>query len=165
MSEEDNLHLLRVRLIKDAGVRTERSFSKLSTPITFLGSSLSVGAFAADYKVNRDSFAARHNITTTLLANHKVAALYIYTLIDADPSSIFLFPDGASNDVKRSVWVTFLSYIIYGVLMIRRKSVHQDLQGDLHYCLSMELPESIEWLCFAMHALCQYRGTPTNIRE
>jgi hypothetical protein len=56
-------------------------------------------------------------------------------------------------------------FVIYGILEIDRHDMDESLQEDLECCLLKELPSNLEWLCLTMHAICRYRGNPTNITE
>ncbi|MFC5359974.1 hypothetical protein [Azospirillum himalayense] len=131
----------------------------------FLENSLHLERLISDYGVLRQQFVQRHGMASGLLANHKVAALYIWLLSKIDPSSLFLFPANAPLGVRRLALVNMMHAVVVGALQILPERVDSELQADLEYCLLKETPENLEWLCFAMHALCRLSGKATNLRR
>lgn len=161
MLSEDALNLKRRKILADAGERTEVTYKSLGIEIEFLSGTHTLDGVVENYLKLRNEFAQKHEIRG-LMANHKVAALYVWALIDREAEEFFLFKDSSLGNQTRLALVTFMYYVIYGILCVDKKAVDTELQEDIAYCLLMEPPQSIEWLCLTMHALCRYRGLATN---
>lgn len=165
MSESVFVDLKRRGMLLDAGKKTESLFSSLGFPVSFLRKSVAIDKALTDYMKLRTEFAEIQGTGDNLLANHKIAALYIWTLANYTASEFFTFKGKVPNSGKRIALVTFMYFVIYGILEIDPQDMDESIQDDLEYCLLKERPENLEWLCLTMHAFCRYRGKPTNIVE
>ncbi|MEO5335403.1 MAG: hypothetical protein H7841_00715 [Magnetospirillum sp. WYHS-4] len=117
------------------------------------------------YKQVRSEFVARHGIKDSLLANHKVAAIWTLILTETKPEHLFEFAGETPSNARRAVLVAYMYTVIYGLLEIDPADITEQLHEDLEYCLLKEPPNSLEWLCLTMHALCHRHGTVTNTRR
>jgi hypothetical protein len=129
----------------------------------FLEESLHLDRLVEDYGVLRDQFVTRHGMGENLLANHKVAALYVWLLSKVPAESLFLFPADARFDSRRLVMATMMNVVMVALLRIEPSRVDELLQDDIEYCLLKEAPANLEWLCSTFHAHCLLNGTRTNI--
>jgi|tagenome__1003787_1003787.scaffolds.fasta_scaffold20945229_2 hypothetical protein len=165
MSESISVELKRRGMLIEAGKRTESVYEKLGYSISFLSDSIAINEVLENYLKLRSQFAKLQGTGDNILANHKVAALYIWTLTDYKANQFFLFEGDTLINGKRAPLVTFMYFVIYGILAIDPHDMDDSIQKDLEYCLLREAPENLEWLCLTMHAICRYRGDPTNIAE
>lgn len=132
---------------------------------TFLPKSMHLDRLVRDYGELRQQFVKQHGMEDGLLANHKVAALYVWLLSKVPADELFLFPAGAPADLRRRAMVIMMNAVIVGALELETDRVDETLQDDLEYCLLKEAPANLEWLCFSMHALCCVSGSRTNKRR
>ena len=165
MSESVFTESRRRGMLLDAGKKTESLFSNLGFSVSFLRKSVAIDTALTGYLKLRAEFAKIHGTGDNLLANHKIAALYIWTLTNYQASEFFIFKDKIPSPGKRLALATFMYFVIYGVLEIDPEDMDESIQDDLEYCLLKERPENLEWLCLTMHTFCRYRGKPTNIVE
>ncbi|WP_146203819.1 hypothetical protein [Azospirillum sp. TSO5] len=129
----------------------------------FLTESLHLDQLVEDYGALRDQFVVRHGMGENLLANHKVAALYVWLLSKVPAEFLFRFPADAPVDSRRLVMATMMNAVIVGLLAIDPSRVDGLLQDDIEYCLLKEAPANLEWLCCTLHAHCLLNGARTNI--
>ncbi|WP_434614303.1 hypothetical protein [Azospirillum sp. B2RO_4] len=125
--------------------------------------SLHLDRLVEDYGALRDQFVTRHGMGGNLLANHKVAALYVWLLSRIPAESLFLFPADSPPESRRLVMATMMNAVIVALLGIEPSRVDGLLQDDLEYCLLKEAPANLEWLCCTLHAHCLLNGARTNI--
>ena len=114
-----------------------------------------------------------------LLANHKVVAVYVFAIKSllrrsaksdfgkpsSEPWSLFNFDKDITYAERCAVHATMMFSIVHSIMCITKEEYTQkkhDLFKDLDYCLTKEEPMNLEWLCFAMHALCHGCGEATN---
>lgn len=135
-----------------------------SKPV-FCERSVHLDAVVARYGELRDQFVEQQGMAGGLLANHKVAALYVSVLSRTPPEHLFTFAAKTPAGERRLVLAAMMNALVLGVLRIDPIAVDEALQDDLEYCLLKEPPSNLEWICFAMHALCRHRGQPTNIKN
>jgi hypothetical protein len=152
-------------MLLDAGKRTESVFLRLGYPVTYLKDSKSIDQALSEYLKLRSEFANFQGMGENRIANHKVSALYVWTLTNYDACQFFNFDNKDLKNISRVVIVVFIYFVMYGILGINSKDMDSSIQEDIEYCLGKETPTNLEWLCLTMHALCRYRGTSTNIIE
>jgi hypothetical protein len=152
-------------MLRYAAARTVDTYADLGIGIHFNDDAAELNSLIKKYLKLRGEFAEFQNTGENLLANHKVAALYIWVFRDTKFSSLFSFERSKDDNLRRAVMATFIYFIMYGVMSIDRNRMDESLHEDLEYCLLMERPQNLEWLCLTMHAICRYRGSPTNITQ
>ncbi|MDQ0530483.1 hypothetical protein [Azospirillum rugosum] len=135
-----------------------------SKPV-FSEDSLHLDAIVTRYGELREQFVSQHGMVGGLLANHKVAALYISILSRTPPEHLFTFTHETPIGERRLALAAMMNAVVLGVLQIDPATVNEALQDDLEYCLLKEPPSNLEWICFGMHALCRHLGRPTNIKN
>lgn len=153
----------RKALLIKAGEAAEFALRKSEHPPRFLPDSTHLDRVLRDYLQLRSQYAVQHHIRDGLLANHKVAALYVFVLTREPPTNFFLFPAGTPSQVRRVALAVMMYTIVISVLFIEGPDINQQEYEDLEYCLLKEDPSNLEWLCFAMHALCRHYGKATNL--
>lgn len=158
------LEAQRRALLVKCGKLTQKMVAEEGADLQFLENSIHLDDAVSKYTNIRQQYVAHHKMVDGLLANHKVAAIYVYVLTSRPASQFFLFPEGVSSQFRRGVMGSFMYNIVHGVLDIEKDRLSQDVKTDLDYCLLMEDPANLEWLCFAMHSLCRHCGTPTDTR-
>src|SRR3954451_24302061 len=108
MTESISVELKRRGMLLDAGKKTESIYARLGYSVSFLRDSIAINEALENYLKLRSQFASLQGTGNNLLANHKVAALYIWTLTDYKANQLFLFEGDTLINGKRAPLVTFM---------------------------------------------------------
>ncbi|MEI6986526.1 MAG: hypothetical protein WCK65_10385 [Rhodospirillaceae bacterium] len=160
MPSPEELFQSRKDLLVTAGKMVEDAFYE--DGVKFIPDSDKLSWTICNYQHTRDQFVRRHKMVGGLLANHKVAAIYIHTITRLEATEFFLFQRNNTPEFRRSVLVSMMYILMYGLLSIRQSDMDEHLKIDIDYCLLVPEPDNLEWLCLTMHAICRLCGTATN---
>ena len=124
--------------------------------------------FVELYRSLRQEFASYHDITPpNLLMNYKVAALLVNLLSQKSADEFFKFHLSVDEAMKRVIIGSFKLNIVHILCWLRKPSTPSEIElfEDLEYCLTEEVPQNIEYLCFSFHALCQSMGEKSVLEK
>src|SRR3954471_8744129 len=110
MTESISVGLRRRGMLLDAGKKTESVYAKVGYTISFLHDSITIDEILNNYLKLRSQFSNLQGTGDNLLANHKVAALYIWTLTECKANQFFLFEGDTLIKGRRAALVTFMYF-------------------------------------------------------